>query len=46
MINKIRALGAWYYTKGLVGGGQFRTAVNTARSLTELTDIVNVQFTD
>jgi nifR3 family TIM-barrel protein len=44
VINKIRAL-ATYYTKGLVGGGQFRTAVNTARSLQELTDSINLQFT-
>jgi len=44
VINKIRAL-ATYYTKGLVHGGQFRTAVNTARSLPELTDSINLQFT-
>jgi nifR3 family TIM-barrel protein len=44
VINKIRALGT-YYTKGLVHGAQFRTAVNTARSLPELTDSINLQFT-
>ena len=43
VINKIRAL-ATYYTKGLVRGGQFRTAVNTARSLAELTDAINLQL--
>jgi nifR3 family TIM-barrel protein len=43
VINKIRAL-ASYYTKGLVGGSQFRTSVNTARTLTELTDAINLQL--
>jgi tRNA-dihydrouridine synthase B len=43
VINKIRAL-APYYTKGLIGGSQFRTAVNTARSLQELTDTINSQL--
>jgi nifR3 family TIM-barrel protein len=44
VINKIRAL-ATYYTKGLVRGSQFRTSVNTARTLAELTDTINLQFT-
>jgi len=44
VINKIRAL-ATYYTKGLVRGSQFRTAVNTARTLAELTDTINLQLT-
>jgi nifR3 family TIM-barrel protein len=44
VINKIRAL-ATYYTKGLVRGSQFRTSVNTARSLQELTDSINLQLT-
>jgi nifR3 family TIM-barrel protein len=43
VINKIRAL-ATYYTKGLMRGSQFRTAVNTVRTLTELTDAINLQL--
>src|SRR5262245_2922949 len=43
VINKLRALAA-YYTKGNARGSQFRTAVNTARTLAELTTAIE-QFT-
>jgi tRNA-dihydrouridine synthase B len=43
VVNKVRALCAWY-TKGLEGGSQLRTAVNTAVTLTELTTLVEDFF--
>jgi nifR3 family TIM-barrel protein len=39
VINKIRALGAWY-TKGLEGGALLRTAINSAQSLAELRELI------
>jgi tRNA-dihydrouridine synthase B len=35
VINKLRALGAWY-TKGLDGGAQLRVGINSAKSIPEL----------
>ena len=43
VINKLRALCSWY-TKGLEGGAQLRTAVNGAQSLAELTAIIEDFF--
>jgi tRNA-dihydrouridine synthase B len=43
VINKVRALCAWY-SKGLEGGSQLRTRVNTAVSLGELRAIVDEFF--
>ena len=43
VINKVRALCAWY-SKGLEGGSQLRTRVNTAASLGELRTIVDEFF--
>lgn len=43
VVNKLRALNAWY-TKGLDGGSQLRTAVNQAQSIDELRDIVGGFF--
>jgi tRNA-dihydrouridine synthase B len=43
VINKVRALCAWY-SKGLDGGSQLRTRVNTATSLGELRAIVDEFF--
>jgi tRNA-dihydrouridine synthase B len=43
VINKVRALCAWY-SKGLDGGSQLRTRVNTAGSLGELRTIVDDFF--
>ncbi len=43
VINKVRALCAWY-SKGLEGGSQLRTRVNTAASLGELRVIVDEFF--
>ena len=43
VINKVRALCAWY-SKGLEGGSQLRTRVNTAASLGELRAIVDEFF--
>ena len=43
VINKLRALCSWY-TKGLEGGAQLRTAVNSAQSLSELTAIIEDFF--
>jgi tRNA-dihydrouridine synthase B len=43
VINKTRALGSWY-TKGLEGGAQLRTAINGARSLTELRELIGAFF--
>jgi nifR3 family TIM-barrel protein len=39
VINKIRALNAWY-SKGLEGGSQLRVAVNQAESIQQLRDII------
>jgi tRNA-dihydrouridine synthase B len=43
VINKVRALCAWY-SKGLDGGSQLRTRVNTAANLGELRAIVDEFF--
>ncbi len=43
VINKVRALCAWY-SKGLEGGSQLRTRVNTATRLGELRAIVDEFF--
>ena len=43
VINKVRALNAWY-SKGFEGGGQLRTAINQAESITHLRDIVTGFF--
>jgi tRNA-dihydrouridine synthase B len=43
VVNKVRALCAWY-TKGLEGGSQLRTAVNAAISLAELNALVEEFF--
>jgi len=43
VINKIRALCSWY-TKGFEGGAQFRIGVNSAKSITELTDLIDKFF--
>jgi hypothetical protein len=43
VINKIRALGSWY-TKGLDGGSNLRTAINSVRSLTELRELIGTFF--
>jgi len=39
VINKVRALGSWY-TKGVQGGSQLRTAINTAESIEGLRNVV------
>ena len=43
VINKLRALGSWY-TKGLRGGSQLRTAINSAESIDDLRAIVDRFF--
>ncbi len=43
VINKLRALGSWY-TKGLDGGAQLRVAINSARSIPELREIIERFF--
>jgi nifR3 family TIM-barrel protein len=43
VINKIRALCSWY-TKGFENGAQFRIGVNSAKSIAELTDLINNFF--
>ena len=43
VINKLRALGSWY-TKGLHGGSQLRTAINQAESIAELRDVIDRFF--
>jgi len=43
VINKVRALCAWY-SKGLDGGAQLRTRINTADSLMQLDDIIGTFF--
>ena len=43
VINKLRALGAWY-TKGLEGGSSLRVALNTAESIRQLRDAIEEFF--
>jgi tRNA-dihydrouridine synthase len=43
VVNKLRALGSWY-TKGLRGGSRLRTAINSAGSVAELREIIEVFF--
>ena len=43
VINKIRALCSWY-TKGFDGGAQFRIGVNSAKSITELRELIERFF--
>ena len=43
VINKLRALGAWY-TKGLDNGSHLRTAINSAESLPQLRDLIGEFF--
>ena len=43
VVNKLRALGAWY-TRGLHGGSHLRTAINRAKSVNELRDLINKFF--
>jgi nifR3 family TIM-barrel protein len=39
IINKVRALGSWF-TKGLEGGAQLRTAINSTASLADLREVI------
>jgi hypothetical protein len=43
VINKVRALGSWY-TKGLEGGSQLRTAINSTESLPALRELIGRFF--
>jgi tRNA-dihydrouridine synthase B len=43
VINKIRALCSWY-TKGFDGGAQFRIGVNSAKTISELRDLIEKFF--
>ncbi len=43
VINKIRALNAWY-SKGYEGGAQFRIAINHCHSIAELRDLIHAFF--
>jgi tRNA-dihydrouridine synthase B len=43
VINKVRALGAWY-TKGLDGGSQLRVAINTTDSVEALRKLIREFF--
>jgi len=43
VINKVRALGAWY-TKGLDGGSQLRMAINTTDSIEALRSLIRDFF--
>jgi tRNA-dihydrouridine synthase B len=43
VINKLRALCTWY-TKGFEGGSQFRIGVNSAKSVSELQDLIQRFF--
>ena len=45
MINKLRALCAWY-SKGFDHGAQFRVRVNSARSVPELRDSIDEFFVE
>jgi nifR3 family TIM-barrel protein len=44
VINKLRALGAWY-TKGLDGGSRLRIALNSAESIRQLREIIEESYT-
>ena len=39
VVNKLRALCTWY-TKGFEGGSQFRTGVNTAKSIADVEELI------
>ena len=43
VINKQRALGAWY-TKGCEGGSELRSSINTCTSVEQLSDLVRSFF--
>ena len=43
VVNKLRALGSWY-TKGLRGGSQLRTAINHSASVEELREVIEGFF--
>lgn len=43
VVNKLRALGSWY-TKGMHGGSQLRSAINRAESVGALRDIIRRHF--
>ena len=43
VVNKLRALGSWY-TKGIHGGADLRTAINHVQSVNELRDIIHSFF--
>ena len=43
VINKLRALCTWY-TKGFEGGSQFRIGVNSAKTFSELEDLIQAFF--
>jgi tRNA-dihydrouridine synthase B len=43
VINKLRALGAWY-TRGLEGGSQLRMAINSTDSVEELQQLIRAFF--
>jgi tRNA-dihydrouridine synthase B len=43
VINKVRALAAWY-TKGFEGGGHLRVAINTCTSISALRELVEEFF--
>ena len=43
VINKLRALGAWY-TKGLDGGSHLRVALNSTESIRQLRDVIEGFF--
>jgi tRNA-dihydrouridine synthase B len=45
VINKVRALGAWY-TKGLDGGAQLRVAINSTDSVEALRSLILMFFSD
>jgi tRNA-dihydrouridine synthase B len=43
VVNKLRALGAWY-TKGLEGGADLRASINTCNSIEHLRDLIRHFF--
>lgn len=43
VINKVRALGAWY-TRGLEGGAQLRVSINSTESVEALRELVRIFF--
>ena len=43
VINKLRALGSWY-TKGLDGGSQLRSSINSSESIAQLRGIIESFF--